>query len=159
MEEMAIDQLDLVFREMHPRLWRALYAFSGDADLASEAESEAFTQAAARGDDLRDVAAWVWRSAFKIAGGLAKKRSERAATTVEWVDEMNDELSIDIDIVAFVSQLQSLSRQQRACVVLRYVGGFDSEGIADLLQTTPGVVRVQLHRAHEKLRNEMEATR
>jgi hypothetical protein len=34
----------------HARLWRSLLLFSGDADLASDAVSEAFTQALHRGD-------------------------------------------------------------------------------------------------------------
>ena len=39
---------------------------------------------------------------------------------------------------------------------LRYAGGFPPAEIADVLDTTPGTVRVQLHRAHHHLRGQME---
>lgn len=58
---------------------------------------------------------------------------------------------VDPLIVDLVSQLQALSVQQRAVVVLRYVGGFSPAEIAALLQTSAGTVRVQLHRAHAAL--------
>ena len=51
-------------------LWRAILAWSGDPEIASEAVAEAFAQAARRGDAIDDVGRWVWRAAFRIAGGL-----------------------------------------------------------------------------------------
>src|SRR5262245_53877935 len=63
-------RVEAAYRAVHPRLWRALLAFTGDAELASDAESEAFAQVLRRGDAVDDVAAWVWRSAFRIAAGL-----------------------------------------------------------------------------------------
>ena len=64
--------------------------------------------------------------------------------------------SLDSSLVDLVCQLQTLSVQQRAVVVLRYVGGLSTAEIADVLHTTAGTVRVQLHRAHGALRVTME---
>jgi hypothetical protein len=60
------------YRAEHARLWRSLLLFSGDADLASDAVSEAFTQALHRGTAIRDLRRWVWRAAFAIARGGAR---------------------------------------------------------------------------------------
>src|SRR5215203_1755650 len=68
-------RVEAVYRAVHPRLWRALVAFTGDAELASDAEAEAFAQVMRRGDAVDDVEAWVWRSAFRIASGLLAARS------------------------------------------------------------------------------------
>jgi len=38
---------------------------------------------------------------------------------------------------------------------LRHVGGFTSTEIAELLDTSPTTVRVQLHRAHGSLRRSL----
>jgi DNA-directed RNA polymerase specialized sigma24 family protein len=62
-------RVEAVYRSLHPRLWRSLLAYTGDAELASDAEAEAFAQVLGRGDAVDDVAAWVWRSAFHIASG------------------------------------------------------------------------------------------
>lgn len=60
---------------MHPRLWRSLLSYTGDVELASDAEAEAFAQVLRLGDAVDDVAAWVWRGAFRIASGLLAARS------------------------------------------------------------------------------------
>ncbi len=72
---MSVDRFEIVYRRMHHRLWRALLAFGADPELASDAVAEAFSQAIARGSDVRDVEAWVWRSAFRIAGGMLAERA------------------------------------------------------------------------------------
>lgn len=151
MEAVADDRIERVYRAEHDRLWRSLLSFTGSADLASEAESEAFTQLIGRGDDVRDPAAWVWRSAYRIANGLMDRRG-RPVQLVEPVPVS------DWSIVDLLSMLDGLTRQQRACVVLRYVGGFTGPEIAELLGTSAGTVRVQLHRAHETLRATLETT-
>ncbi|MEL6985550.1 MAG: RNA polymerase subunit sigma-24, partial [Actinomycetota bacterium] len=61
------DPNDQLFRTEHGRLWRSLVAYCGDADVAAEAEAEAFTQALARGDELIDPRAWLWRYGRRFA--------------------------------------------------------------------------------------------
>src|SRR4051794_6777226 len=69
--------IERVFREEHAGLWRALVLWSGNPDVASDAVAEAFAQLIARGDGVRDPSAWVWKAAFKIAGGeLAQRRTD-----------------------------------------------------------------------------------
>ena len=58
------------WEQHHQRLWRSVLAWSGDADVASDAVSEAFAQCLRRGDEVRDVPAWVWRASFRIAAGM-----------------------------------------------------------------------------------------
>jgi DNA-directed RNA polymerase specialized sigma24 family protein len=66
------------YRAEHARLWRSLLLFSGDADLASDAVSEAFTPALHRGTAIRDLRRWVWRAAFAIARGELAARGRHA---------------------------------------------------------------------------------
>ena len=70
----STDRLEALFREQSPRLWRSLFSFTGDPDVASDALGEAFAQALARGDAIRDASAWVWRVAFIVARGEMKRR-------------------------------------------------------------------------------------
>ena len=51
--------LQQLYRDDGARLWRALVAFSGDRDVASDAVAEAFAQAIGRGNHLRDPQRWV----------------------------------------------------------------------------------------------------
>ena len=150
--EVSDGSVKAAYERLHPRLWHALYAYSGDAELAADAEAEAFTQAIRRGSGIRDLDAWVWRTAFRVAGGMLAER-RRVSLVAEPVEQPQEDATPALDLLA---ELADLSDQQRAVVVLRYVGGFAPIEIADLLHTTPGSVRVQLHRAHARLRVTME---
>lgn len=152
MQGMVIDRVEDVYRTDHDRLWRSLVAYTGDPDLAAEAEAEAFTQLLARGNQVDDPRGWVWRSAFRIAAGLLANR--RPSSPVPVPSEGGGQW--DVSLVEFLSLLGTLSDQQREVVVLRYAGGFRPAEIAELLGTSAGTVRVQLHRAHAHLRERME---
>ena len=143
------DRVEAVYRSIHPRLWRSLFAYTGSAELASDAEAEAFAQVLSRGDAVEDVAAWVWRSAFRIASGLLATRSRRSNE----VPSAQAETRPTDSIAEFMALLGDLSSQQRACVALRYVGNDKPPEIGELLGTSASVVRVQLHRAHTALRH------
>lgn len=71
---MADDRWQAVFESEHHRLFRSLLAHTGGPGLAADAEAEAFAQALRRGEAVRDPAAWVWRSALRIATGLLHDR-------------------------------------------------------------------------------------
>ena len=144
----ARDRVEAVYRAVHPRLWRSLLAYTCDAELASDAESEAFAQVLRRGDAVDDVEAWVWRSAFRIASGLLASRSTYGDVRVA-----DGHVPATGSVAEFFGLLTELSPQQRACAVLRYVGGYTAPEIGELLGTSAGTVRVQLNRAHASLRD------
>ncbi len=154
-----MDPIEEAYRAHHQRLWRSLLAYTGDADVATEAAAETFSQAIGRGDELNDPAAWIWRSAFRVAAGLLADRSSRWRN-LRPVDAAHDaavhDHSADPELVEFLDQLRTLSDQQRAVVVLRYAGGFTPSEIAEILDTSANSVRVQLHRAHAHLRERIE---
>jgi len=149
MTVMMSERVEVVYRSVHDKLWHSLMAFAGDPDLASDAASEAFAQALRRGDAIHDVERWVWKSAFRILDGLLQARRRPLAPLV------GDHMVLDATDVEFLSMLSDLSKQQRKIVVLRYLGQFDAPEIAELLDTTAGSVRVQLHRAHMTLRKSL----
>jgi RNA polymerase sigma-70 factor, ECF subfamily len=142
------NRVETVYRSVHPRLWRSLLSYTGDAELASDAEAEAFAQVLGRGDAVEDVAAWVWGSAFRIASGLLAARSRP-----DDVRPAEGFTSPTGSVAEFLGLLADLSPQQRACVALRYVGEYTSSEIGETLGTSAGTVRVQLHRAHAALRH------
>jgi RNA polymerase sigma-70 factor (ECF subfamily) len=163
----------------HPRLWRSVLAWSGSRDVADEACAEAFAQAARRGAAVRDVDAWVWRAAFRIAAGELKRRrgsspgadrdgdsdpgdgpTQVQVVGLDSVAARVVDHSVDPDLPAttidLIRALQSLTEQQRACVVLRDVAGMTAPEAAAALGTTSGTVRVQAMRGRRRLRELLE---
>lgn len=159
MKVLLMDPVEEVYRSQHDRLWKSLLAYTGDGDTATEAAAETFSQAFARGDAIRDPKAWVWRTGFKVAAGLMADRRTRAEAVLFDVDQAERSSVTDVwsdpSLVEFLDLLHTLSDQQRTIVVLRYAGGFKPAEIAELLDTSSGTVRVQLHRAHEHLRERL----
>lgn len=143
----AGQDLELLYREHGNRLWWALVAFSGDREIASDAEAEAFAQALRRGDAIRDPLAWVWKAAFRIASGELQERGR----VVQAASETSYELPESAAEVA--AALRQLPARQRASIVLHYYADRPIREIAEILGTSPSTVAVHLHRGRNRLRD------
>src|SRR3989442_13369252 len=106
-------EVEAVYRQDGDRLWRALYAYAGNEDVASDAVAEAFAQVLRRGPAIRDVRGWVWRSAFRLAAGDLKRQSTLSREPMP--------LGIFHDVhpdEQLLAALRGLTSQQRAVIVL-----------------------------------------
>lgn len=139
-------ELERLYREQGPRMWRAVLAFSGDPEVASDAVAEAFAQALRRGGEVRDPERWLWRTVFKIASGELKERGRHAVIGEGGTYEMEEPAR---DLVAALGRL---SPKQRASVVLHHAAGYPVKDIAVILGSTSAAVKVHLSRARRRLR-------
>jgi RNA polymerase sigma factor (sigma-70 family) len=140
---------EALYREHGERLWRSVFLFSGDREIASDAVIEAFTQAIGRGDQIHSPLAWVTRAAFRIAAGDLKERG-RAIQPLHPVRE--DSYEMQDPVVPFLDALARLSPKQRAAVILHDVEELTLQEVAELIDSTSSAVGVHLHRAHRRLR-------
>jgi RNA polymerase sigma-70 factor (ECF subfamily) len=142
--------VESAYRSDADRLWRAIYAYAGDPDVASESVAEAFAQALGRGPAIRDVAAWTWRAAFRIAAGALKTR--RAALASIPTDQATAighlDRHADPDLLA---ALRRLPDAQRAAVILYYYADLPVGAIAARLGSNPIAVRANLSRGRRRL--------
>jgi RNA polymerase sigma-70 factor (ECF subfamily) len=139
-------ELERLYRDQGPRMWRAVLAFAGDPEVASDAVSEAFAQALRRGGEIRDPEHWLWKSVFRIALGELKERG-RHAVIVEAESYEMEEPARDL-----IAALARLSPKQRASVVLHHAAGYPVKEIAAILGSTSAAVKVHLSRARRRLR-------
>lgn len=138
--------VESLYRADAERLWRAVYAYAGDADIATDSVAEAYAQVLGRGDAVRDPQAWTWRSAFRIASGSLKARLPTGTVVPDppYVDH-----HADADLLAALSKLPS---GQRAAVVLFYYGDLSVSEVARRLGTNGLAVRANLSRGRRRLR-------
>jgi RNA polymerase sigma-70 factor, ECF subfamily len=148
----AKEALESIYREHGERMWRALLAFSGDPNVASDAVSEAFAQALRRGDDLRDPRAWIWRAAFRIAAGdlLERRRAMPLRGEALGSYEMD---GIDQDLL---DALRKLGDKQRAAIVLHHAAGYPVGQIAEIIGVSSAAVKMHLMRARRRLHDLLE---
>ena len=143
-------ELERLFETEAKRLWRALVAFTGDREVASDAMAEAFAQALARGDELRTPERWVWRAAFRIAARELKARRRHPELVEHPAYEMPDPPH---DLIA---ALAKLSPNQRAALILRHYAGYSTREIAQVLGSSAATVRVHLSQGRRRLRHLLE---
>jgi RNA polymerase sigma-70 factor (ECF subfamily) len=143
--------IEACYRADADRLWRALYAYAADAELASEAVAEAYAQALRRGDAIRDPAAWTWRAAFRIAAGSLKSRrsAEQGSDPEAAASQGRPDRYADPDLAAALRQLPDA---QRAAVILFYYADLPVREIAARLGTNGLAVRANLSRGRRRLR-------
>jgi RNA polymerase sigma-70 factor (ECF subfamily) len=144
--------LERLFEAEAKRIWRALVAYTGDQEVASDAMAEAFAQALARGDELRSPERWVWRAAFRIAAGELKARAQVRPMTEDHRYDMR-ESPRDLIVV-----LDKLSPRQRAALVLHYYAGYSTREVGQIVGSSTGTVRVHLSQGRRRLRRLLEGT-
>jgi RNA polymerase sigma-70 factor, ECF subfamily len=139
-----------VYRDIGPRLQRALLLYAGNLDVAEDAVAEAFAQGIHRGDAIRDPGAWVWKAAFRIAAGRLKERSRITGRLPEAAYDPPESAR---DLLVALGQL---SPAQRASVVLHDYAGYPASEIASIIGSTAPAVFVHLSRARKRLRTLLE---
>jgi RNA polymerase sigma factor (sigma-70 family) len=140
-------EVEELYRSEGARLWSAVRAYTGDRDISDDAVAEAFAQLLRRGDQVRSPGAWVWTTAFRVAGRELQRR--RAAAT-DPPDTSYDPAMPDQRVLSAIAQL---SDRQRASVILHYYADRPVKEVADLLGSTAAAVSVHLFRARKNLRD------
>ena len=138
--------IEALYRQEADKLWRSLYAFSADAEIASDAVAESFAQAIRRGSAIRDPRAWVWKSGFRIASGELKRRSRNVYLVP---DSTYFDQETDTELLAALAQL---SDGQRAAVVLHYYADAPVREISRRTGMTQLSVRANLSRGRKRLK-------
>jgi RNA polymerase sigma factor (sigma-70 family) len=142
--------------ETHRPRTRAVVArIVGDGDEAEDVVQEALLRAYLGLTSLREperFGAWLIGIALNLARMTVRRRSAyaRALARVEPRREVERE---ELTIVREAIEL--LPAHERDAVVMHYVDDLSCEEIARILDSSPGAVRVRLHRARERLRAEL----
>ena len=144
----ARPDIESLYRADADRLWRAIYAFAGDPEIASDSVAEAYAQLLRRGAAVRDPAAWVWRTAFQVSRGALKTRRRDEVLTS--TPEESADTHVDQDLLTAVRQLPD---GQRAAVILFYYADLPVREIAGRLGTNSLAVRANLSRGRRRLRD------
>jgi RNA polymerase sigma-70 factor (ECF subfamily) len=141
------------------RSHRIAYGILGDAHAAEDVTQEAMLSVVAglgRFDAYRPFEPWLHRVVTNRALDWARSRARRpevAVGAVEAERPAHDSFSPDGGLEA---ALATLAPEQRAVVVLRYIGGYGPDEIGAALGIPRGTVGSRLRRALDQLRTEME---
>lgn len=154
------------------RLYALALRTTRDPDLAADAVQEAFASALEKADDFRGearVGTWLHRIVFNKSIDILRRRrrytplpddepdrltseDERLAHGSSWAEGPYDVL-INSEVKAALDEaLEELTPLQRAVFELKQTEGRPTDEVSEILDITPGAVRVHLHRARLRLR-------
>ncbi len=140
--------LEALFRNAGPELWRAIYGFSGGRrQVAEDAVAEAFARAIEHAGSIREPLGWIYRTAFRLATRELEHERRRPPATPDPVPGIDP-----TDAHEILAALARLSPKQRAAVLLHDEEGFTSPEVASLLGMSAATVRVHLFRGRKRLR-------
>jgi RNA polymerase sigma-70 factor (ECF subfamily) len=146
------ERVEDVYRAEATKMWRALVGYTGDPDVASDAVAEAFTRAIRDQASVRDLTAWTWRVAFRLATAHL-----RSAWRTEGIAEADSTIrEPDAEVLDLVRALRHLPPKQRLAVVLHDYADRPTEEVAAVLGSSRATVRVHLSQGRRRLRELLE---
>ena len=159
--------LEHLFQAHHGRVFRTAQRITGSAADAEDVLQTVFLRLIKGQEDYdlsRNPEAYLSRAAINASLDLLRSRTRSKVVALD--DVHADALASGFrnpELAHADQELQTLVRQAVARLgktagemfVLRYYEGFDNKEIAVLLNTSPLVVGVVLHRARTKLRKEI----
>jgi len=143
-----------LFRAEYAAVLRTVFFIVDNRPRSEDITQDAFVQLLTH---WRSVArydrpgAWVRRVAIRLAVRERTRDRRRGELEEVQVDQTHDELP-DVDLQL---ALRSLSRMQRAVTVLYYLEQRPIAEIVDLLGISDGSVKVHLHRARQRLAEQL----
>jgi RNA polymerase sigma-70 factor (ECF subfamily) len=157
------------------RLYALALRTTRDPDLAADAVQEAFASALEKADDFRGESRWgTWlhRIVFNKSIDLLRRRrryeplpdedsdrltaeDERLAQRASWTRAPDEVVWGTETRMAMERALDELTPLQRAVFELKEAEERPTSEVAEILDLTPGAVRVHLHRARLKLRAQL----
>lgn len=142
----AVEEL---YRAEAEKLWRAIVGYSGSREIADDAVAEAFARALHHEASIRDLRAWIWRVAFRIAASELRRhepvRGSRTTAAEPSVDGMD-----------LISALRQVSERQRLALVMHDYADRPASEVAGILGCSVATVHVHLSRGRRRLRELLE---
>jgi RNA polymerase sigma-70 factor, ECF subfamily len=157
------------------RLYALALRVTRAPDLAADAVQEAFATALEKEEGFRGEAklsTWLHRIVYSKAVDLLRRRGREHA----WLEDEDEALTAEDDrrghgpswarppdeillgqeaMKALDEAMETLTPLQRAVFELREAEARPTEEVAEILDLTPGAVRVHLHRARLRLRERL----
>lgn len=162
-----VGELETLFQTHHGRVFRTAHRITGSAADAEDVLQNVFLRLV-KGQESYDLSrnpeAYLSRAAINASLDLLRSRTRSKSVNLEDADadaiaghtRSPEALHADRELQDLVRQAVSrLGKTAGEMFVLRYYEGLDNKEIAVLLETSPLVVGVVLHRARTRLRKEI----
>jgi RNA polymerase sigma-70 factor (ECF subfamily) len=168
-----LEAFNELVRRHQDHLFSLVYRLVPDRDQAADAVQEAFFNAykhlaSYRGGSVRS---WLGRIAINAAMDIGRARRRRPSQPYpefeddSWQPPADNEEQPEARVLvaerstALATALEALSFEQRTCIVLYDVHGYDYSEIATMMRVEVGTVKSRIHRGRLALRSALAPQR
>jgi RNA polymerase sigma-70 factor (ECF subfamily) len=136
------------------------YHHLGDFEEAQDAAQETFVRAYPRLRQLREpekFGPWLRKIATTVCADMMRKRGDRPLSLEAQPEPPREDADLEQAAARIVVRdaLSKLSEKARLAVTLFYIDGYSHAEVAGFLNVPVNTVRTRLHRAKQRLREEM----
>ena len=161
-------ELEQAFKAHHDRVFQVAYRVTGNSSDAEDVLQNIFIRLMKRPtlpSRSEELGSYLHRAAVNASFDLLRSRKPSRRIPLEDIavrlaedDESSPETEQRRKELAdwLRSAVSRLSPQTAEIFSLRHLEGYKNLEIAEIVQTSPGVVAVVLHRARQRLREELE---
>jgi len=143
-------RVEAAYRAQADRMWRALFGYTGDREIARDALAEAVARALQNAADIRDLPAWLWRVSFRLASAELKRRAQMRQALEPSSYEMPEPLP------ELMAALKHLSPNQRLALVLHDYADRPTDEVALTMGCSRATVHVHLSKGRRRIRTLLE---
>jgi RNA polymerase sigma-70 factor (ECF subfamily) len=169
MATMAADvsgpDLDQMFVEHKDLVFRAAYRITGNAGDAEDVLQTVFLRLLRHEEasEIRNLPAYLHRSAVNASLDILRRNKDAKSVSLD--DEGNRDVAVvaqtagpSVEIRQWLRQaLARLNPRWAEMFVLRFIEDYNNREIAGMMQTSPAVVAVVLHRTRAQLKRDFKA--
>jgi len=165
----ATSELERIFLQHHRRVLQAAYRITGSPADAEDVLQTVFLRLLRKDacpGRAEDMGSYLYRAAVNASIDLLRSQKTRQNIDLEMVaprlvqsDGVSPEESREArELEEWLrAALTRLSPQSAEVFALRFLEGLDNQEIAEIIDTSPGVVAVVLHRTRSRLRDELRS--
>lgn len=155
-EEYTEKLMEQLYKQLYPQLVRWCRAMTGDPRTAEDLVQEAFLRGLLHEDVLAGLSesqqrAWLYRTVKNLHIDYVRRKKWELSVD-SFPETQAAELSEEMFMVEWGELLMRLPKLERRIFVLRYLHGYTSGQIGDMLHMPAGTVRAKLHEARKHLR-------
>ncbi len=144
---------ELVRRYQSPVRRFFLHQTLGDEQLSDDLAQDTFIKAYTNIGKFRGLASfqtWLMRIAYNVFYDYA--RSKKQTDDIDGIQQPSLQTSTAVGLDVYEA-LRQLKPDERMCITLQMIDGYDIAGIAKITQMKEGTVKSHLSRGKEKLAN------
>lgn len=167
MKPKSIEKLFMEAYDSHAdAIFRHCYFRVFDREKAKELTQETFLKTwryLGQGKEIRYMKSFLYKIATNLVIDNSRKKKETSlevlqAKGFEPGENPLEQMQINIEADKLLDLLKHMAPSQKELLLMRYIDGLKPKEIAEVLNETPNVVSVRIHRANAKLREIVQNT-